>query len=106
MVVIPILNGALGTVLKGLIKGQEELEIRGQVETIQATALLGSARILRRVLETWKTIRYKRIPEIPARRPKLVIINKKENFTIPADHRGKNFRKQKERQVLGTLPKN
>ena len=27
--------GALGTTPKGLIKGQEELEIRGQVETIQ-----------------------------------------------------------------------
>ena len=34
--------------LKGLVKGLENLEIRGQVETIQTTALLKSARILRR----------------------------------------------------------
>ena len=49
---IPIVIGALGTVTKGLVKGLENLEIRGRVETIQTTALLGSARILRRMLET------------------------------------------------------
>ena len=52
--VIPILIGALGTVTKGLVKGLENLEIRERVETIQITALLRSARILRRV--QWKTI--------------------------------------------------
>ena len=41
-----------GTTLKGLAKALEDLEIRGQVETIQTTALLRSARILRRVPET------------------------------------------------------
>ena len=35
-----------------LIKVLEELEIRGRVETIQTTALLRSARILRRVLQS------------------------------------------------------
>ena len=49
---ILILIGAFGTVIKGLIKGLGELEIRTQVETIQMTALLRSARILRKVLET------------------------------------------------------
>ena len=49
--VIPILIGAFETILKRLVKGLEELEI-GQVETIQITALLRSARILRRFLET------------------------------------------------------
>ena len=33
--------------------GTGGLEIRGQVETIQMTALLKSARILRRILKTW-----------------------------------------------------
>ena len=51
--VIPIVIGALGTVTKGLIKRQEDFEIRGCLETIQTTALLRSARILRRILETW-----------------------------------------------------
>ena len=34
-------------------KGEEDLEMRGQVETIQTAALLRLARIPRRVLETW-----------------------------------------------------
>ena len=51
MKVIPIVIGALGTIPKGLIKRLEDLEIRGLVETILTTALLRSARILRRVLE-------------------------------------------------------
>ena len=32
--VIPIVIGALGTVTKGLVKVLEDLEVRGQVETI------------------------------------------------------------------------
>ena len=50
---IPIVIGQLSTVTKGLLKGQEVLEIRGRVESIQTTALLRSARIVRRCLETW-----------------------------------------------------
>ena len=50
---IPIVIGALGPAAKGFIQGLKDLEIRGRVETIQTTALLRSARILRRVLETW-----------------------------------------------------
>ena len=52
--VISIVTGAPGTVTKGLVKILEDLEIRGRVETIQTTALLRSARILRRILETWR----------------------------------------------------
>ena len=48
-----IMIGALDTVIKELIKDTEDLEIRGRVETIQPRALLKSAKILRRVLETW-----------------------------------------------------
>ncbi len=51
MKVTPIVNGALGAVTKELAKGLKDLEIRGQVETIQTTALR-SVKILRRVLET------------------------------------------------------
>ena len=47
-----IVIGAIGTVIKGLLKGLEDLEVGGRVETIQKTALLRTARILRRVLET------------------------------------------------------
>ncbi len=49
--VIPVVTCSLGKNSKRLVKGLEELEIRGQVETIQTTAFLISARILRKVLE-------------------------------------------------------
>ena len=51
--IVPIVIGAWGTITKGLLKILEDLEVGGQVETIQTTALLRTARILRRVLETW-----------------------------------------------------
>ena len=38
--VLQIVNGALRTILKRLVKGLEDLEIRGQVKNIQTTALL------------------------------------------------------------------
>ena len=52
MTVIPVVVGALGTVLIGLEKRMKELKIRGRIKTIQVTALLKSARILSGVLET------------------------------------------------------
>ena len=51
--IILIVIGAFGKVTKGLLKGLEDLEVRGRVETIQTTALLKSAGILKSVLETW-----------------------------------------------------
>ena len=51
--IIPIVIGVLGTVTKGLVKELKDCDRRGRVETIQTTALLRLARILRRVLETW-----------------------------------------------------
>ena len=68
--IVPIVIGAFGTITKRLLKGLEDLEVGGRVETIQKTAFLRTARILwrilRRILETrgdllslklqWKTI--------------------------------------------------
>ena len=64
--IIPIVIGAFGTVTKGLLKSLEGFKVGDRVETIQTIALLKTARILRRVLETyedflslklqWKTI--------------------------------------------------
>ena len=51
--IVPIVISAFGTVTKGFLKGLEDLEVGGQVETIQTTALLKTDRILRRVPETW-----------------------------------------------------
>ena len=52
MTIIPIVIWAFSTLTKGLLKGLEDLEVGGRVETIQTTAFLRTARILRRVLET------------------------------------------------------
>ena len=51
--IVPIVIGAFSTVTDGLLKGLEDSEVGGWLETIQMTALLRTARILRRVLETW-----------------------------------------------------
>ena len=50
--IILVVIGAFDTVTKVLWKGLEDLEVRGRMEAIQTTALR-TARILRRVLETW-----------------------------------------------------
>ena len=50
--IISIVISAFGTITKGLLKGLEDLEVGGRVDIIQTTALLRTARILRRVLET------------------------------------------------------
>ena len=57
--IIPIVFNALGTVTKGLVQGLEDLELTRRQEAIQTTALLRSARILRRVLETWELLSLK-----------------------------------------------
>ena len=48
---IQTVSGLLGTVTKILVRGLEDLEIRGRVENIQTIALR-SARILGKVRET------------------------------------------------------
>ena len=50
--IVPIVIGAFGTITKGLLKGLQDMEVGRRVETIQMTALLRMASILRRVLET------------------------------------------------------
>ena len=50
--VIPNVIGTSGTVTKGFVKGLEELEVGRRAKTIQTTAFLRMARILREVLVT------------------------------------------------------
>ena len=52
MAIVLTVIGAFDTVTKGLLKGLEDLEVGGQMETIQTTSLLKMGRILRIVLET------------------------------------------------------
>ena len=54
--IIPIVIGAFGTVTKRFLKGLEDLEVVGGVENIQTAALYRTARIPRRVLETWEDL--------------------------------------------------
>ena len=51
--IVPFMISAFGAVTQVLLKGLEDLEVGGRVETIQTTALLKTAGILKRVLETW-----------------------------------------------------
>ena len=50
--IVLLVIGSFGTITKGLFKGLGELIVGGRVETTQMTALLRTARILRKVLET------------------------------------------------------
>ena len=54
--ILPIVIDAFATITEGFLKGLEDLEISGRVETIQTTAMLRTARILRWVLETWEDL--------------------------------------------------
>ena len=47
--IVPIVIGVFDTVTEWLLKGLEDLEVGRRAETIQTTALLKTARILRRV---------------------------------------------------------
>ena len=44
---VTIIRIVIGTVTKGLLKGLEDLEIKGQMKTIQTTTLLRTAIILK-----------------------------------------------------------
>ena len=83
--IVPIVIGALGTITKGLLKGLEDLEIGRRVETIQTRALLRTARILRRVLETWGSLLSLKLSVKPSvnadvKNSKGVSNNNKNNF--------------------------
>ena len=57
--IIPIVISALGAVTVGMITGLADREISRQVETIQPTVSLRSARIQKRVSETWDLLSLK-----------------------------------------------
>ena len=52
VVILPIIIGALGSVTGRLQKVLDKLDYRNGLETIQKTCLLGSAKIVRKVLDT------------------------------------------------------
>ena len=52
-IVIPVVVGALGTVKKGMIENIEKVSKRANVTEIQKICMLGSARIIRKVLSIW-----------------------------------------------------
>ena len=95
--IIPILIGAFGTVTKGLRKGLENLGVGGRAETIQTTILLRTARILRRVLETWGDFAFTQTPvkdyQLTLKWKTLMGNNNKNNNNREGDQR-----KQKEKQ--------
>ena len=50
IVVIPVVVGALGTVKKGMVENIKKVSERATMTEIQKFCMLGSARILRKVL--------------------------------------------------------
>ena len=72
--IIPIVIGAFGTVTKGLLNELEDLEVGGRVETIQITSSLRTARILRRVLETWGDLRRLAVTQTPVEHHQLTLM--------------------------------
>ena len=116
-----IVIGTLGTITKGFVKGLEDLVIKGREETIQTKALLRSARIRRKVLETcgdlmsprleWKNIT-KHWGEKLSRtknnnnkwylyKPESVLEN--ETYKIQMDHEIPSRRSTNVRKRLGAL---
>ena len=51
--IVPIVIGVFGTVTKGLLKDLKDYVVGGRAETIHTIAILKTAGILKRVLETW-----------------------------------------------------
>ena len=51
--VVPILVGVLGAVTPNLSKHVDAIGVTTRIELLQKAALLGTARLLRRVLEAW-----------------------------------------------------
>ena len=66
MMVIPFVIGALGKLPKRSEREQKELEIGGRIETIQITALLRSARIVKRFGDLRRLVFYSVSPERPS----------------------------------------
>ena len=64
--IVPIGIDVLGIITKGLLKGLEDLEVDGRVEAIQTTALLRTARILRRVWRVEETCCHSNCSEKPS----------------------------------------
>ena len=52
-VVIPVVVGALGTVKKGMVENIKKVSERATMTEIKKICMLGSARILRKVLSVW-----------------------------------------------------
>ena len=52
VMILPIIIGALGTVTKNLRKILGKLDLHLEVDALQKTCLLGTARIIRKVLDT------------------------------------------------------
>ena len=52
-VVIPVVVGVLGTVKKGMIENIKKVSERATMTDIQKISMLGSTRMLRKVLSVW-----------------------------------------------------
>ena len=98
----PIITCVLDTLTNGLIKGLEDSEIKERLETIETTALIRSARILRAVLEHEVTCCHSDFSERPSRNADvknsqgvIIITMIKEEIYNPSIYCGLFLEKQK-----------
>ena len=70
---VPIVIGALGTIPKGLIKELEDLEIKGQVETIQTLSI---TRISQNTEKSPGDLRRLAVTQTPVRNHQLTLVGK------------------------------
>ena len=53
VVLVPVVIWALGLALKRLKDWMKKLDVKSSIELLQKAALLGTAKVVRQVLETW-----------------------------------------------------
>ena len=97
--IIPIVTGGFGTVTKGLLKGLEDLEVGGRVETTQTTTLLGTARIVRRILKTWGDCYHSNSSEILSANFDVKNSNGDNNKNNNNNNNNNNNRKKKRKET-------
>ena len=60
--VIPVVIGTFGTLTKGLIKGQGDLEIRGRINTIQRNSIIKRAQNIKKNLGDFRRLAVSQTP--------------------------------------------
>ena len=109
MTFIPVVIGALGTVTEGLVKGLEDLEIRGRVETIQLQHCWDRPEYWEAYWRLAGTCSHSNSSEKPSANAGLKNSKRSNNnreLSRPGEPHSENQRKRKKETSTRTLPEN